>query len=156
MQRWLLILLLANLALSGVLLWRSFPLPSENPKVEEGFIWPEIEPDSVVSYTYRAELVRVIDGDTVVLDIDLGFETWLRNQVVRLYGLNTPEIRGKEKPEGLEVKAWMEERLYGREIVLQSIQDKKGSFGRWLGILFADGENVNEELLEAKLATELP
>lgn len=51
--------------------------------------------------------MRVIDGDTVVLDIDLGFDTWLRNQTIRLYGLNTPEITGEEKPEGLKSKAWL-------------------------------------------------
>ena len=151
MNRIVIVLLSLNLvvAVAGVL--RTLP-PFESSGAPD---WPEIEPDSAVSYTYKAELVRVIDGDTVVLDVDLGFETWLRNQTIRLYGLNTPEIRGKTKSEGLEVKAWMEERLAGREIVLQSIQDKKGSFGRWLGIIFADEENVNEELLAQGMAVEM-
>lgn len=151
MHRLIIALLALNLAATGALLWWTW----DQPRTKSAPEWPEIEPDSAVSYTYEAELVRVIDGDTVVLDIDLGFETWLRNQTIRLYGLNTPEITGEEKPEGLKVKAWMEERLAGREIVLQSIQDKNDSFGRWLGIIFADGENVNEELLAQGVAVEM-
>lgn len=145
----ILVLLIANLA--GIVFLIVRPLPTA-PPVEK---WPEIEPDPEVSFTYRAELVRVIDGDTVVLNVDLGFETWMHNQTIRLYGIDTPEMRGEEKPEGEKAKEWLQERLYGREIVLQSIQDKKGSFGRWLGILFTDGENVNEELVSAGMAERL-
>lgn len=147
MNRLIVILLAANLAVSALLLWRT-----RTPETNQAFEWPEIEAVTAVSYTYKAELVRVIDGDTVVLDIDLGFETWLRNQPIRLFGLNTPEITGQEKPEGLKAKAWLEERLSGHEIVLQSIQDKKEGFGRWLGILHADGANVNDEMLESGIA----
>lgn len=151
MNRVIASLLALNFVATGTLLWRTWT-PSTHREPSQAVAWPEIEPDSIVSYTYKAELVRVIDGDTIVLDIDLGFETWLRNQVIRLYGIDTPEMKGKEKPEGLKVTAWMEQRLEGREIVLQSIQDKKGNFGRWLGIVFADGENVNEELLAQGMA----
>lgn len=152
MKRAILILLVCNLLSTSFLIWRSF-----SPSVAVGSDqplepWPEIDLDSAVSYTYKAELVRVIDGDTVVLNVDLGFETWLHNQTIRFYGLNTPEITGGEKPEGLKVKAWLEERLYGQEITLQSIQDKKGSFGRWLGILFVDGQSINNELIAGGMA----
>ena len=50
-------------------------------------------------YDYMATLVRVIDGDTVDCDIDLGFGVWLKNQRVRLYGINTPETRTKDLKE---------------------------------------------------------
>ena len=150
MNRALLILLSLNLCLTGAVLLKS----GDQEKVEAAS-WPDIEEDSIVSYTYRAELVRVIDGDTVVLDIDLGFETWIRDQSIRLYGIDTPEITGEEKEEGLAVKSWLEERLYGQEIVLQSIQDKKGKFGRWLGVLFIDGKSVNDELLSSGKAQPL-
>lgn len=123
MKAAILALLIANLA--GIVFLIARPLPTA-PPVEK---WLEIEPDPEVAFTYRAELVRVIDGDTVVLNVDLGFETWLHNQTIRLYGIDTPEMRGEERPEGEKAKAWLQERLYGREIVLQSIQDKKGSFG---------------------------
>lgn len=136
------VLLILNLCLTGALFLDHF-------YSDEKKSWPEVSDQSAVSYTYKAELVRVIDGDTVVLDIDLGFETWLRNQTIRLYEIDTPEITGSEKEEGLAVKKWLEERLIDQEIVLQSIQDKKGKFGRWLGILFINDMNVNEELLRS-------
>lgn len=135
------ILLAANLLLTGFLVLRTFQAPVPEPE------WPEIAEQSSISYTYKAELVRVIDGDTIVLDIDLGFETWLRNQTIRLYGIDTPEITGQTKQEGLAVKEWVKERLQGGEVILQSIQDKKGKFGRWLGIVLVEGNNLNDELI---------
>src|SRR5215213_8353540 len=47
-------------------------------------------------YTYSVRLVRVVDGDTIVFDIDLGFKVWLRNQSVRLYGVNTAEMNSSD------------------------------------------------------------
>lgn len=143
------ILLSVNLALTGYLVFLT------TQEIELEIEWPEIAEDSAVSYSYKAELVRVIDGDTIVLDIDLGFETWLRNQPIRLYGIDTPEITGPTKQEGLAVKTWLEEQLHGRQVILQSVQDKKGKFGRWLGIIFADGENLNDELIETGRAKPL-
>ncbi len=88
-------------------------------------------------YDYMATLVRVIDGDTVDCDIDLGFGVWLKNQRVRLYGINTPETRTrdlKEKEAGLAAKARLIE-LLPEKFVLTSVKDKKGKFGRILGII---------------------
>lgn len=124
--------------------------------------WPGIEEEPLVSYTYEAQLVRVIDADTVILNVDLGFEHWLHNQRFRLYGIDTPETRtldADEKARGLAAKAWLEQRIAagmaadGR-LVVQSIQndrfktDAQDSFGRWLAILFLNGENLNETMME--------
>ena len=57
-------------------------------------------------YEYRAGNFSVVDGDTVRCDIDLGFGVWLRDQILRLHGINAPEIRGGERPEGLASKEW--------------------------------------------------
>jgi len=88
-------------------------------------------------YDYMATLVRVVDGDTVDCDIDLGFGVWLKNQRIRLYGINAPETRTKdleEKKAGIAAKlrliALMKDRF-----VLTSIKDKKGKYGRILGII---------------------
>ena len=100
-------------------------------------------------YTYQAELVRVVDGDSVELDIDLGLHTWAREQTIRLYGVNTPE---RFTDEGKVATAWMVEKLeVAEEIRLQTIKDDKGKFGRWLGIVWADGENLNARLVEERL-----
>ena len=102
-------------------------------------------------YTYRAEIVRVIDGDTVVADIDLGFETWRRNEHLRLFGIDAPE-RGT--PEGKEVKAALTERIEGQSLLICTIKAKSspkeatGSFGRYLVKIYQDGENINQWLLD--------
>lgn len=74
-------------------------------------------------YTYSAFVVRVIDGDTVVLDVDLGFGIWLRNQSFRLTGCNAIE---RSKPGGKEAKANLIALLpAGTAVLLRSIQDDK-------------------------------
>ncbi len=50
-------------------------------------------------YEYKAVVTRVVDGDTVDVDIDLGFNVWLKKQRIRLYGLDTPESRTSDKVE---------------------------------------------------------
>ena len=88
-------------------------------------------------YDYMAELVKVVDGDTIDCDIDLGFGVWLKNQRVQLYGINAPETRTKdllEKEAGLLAKARLTALLPDR-FLLTSVKDKKGKFGRILGII---------------------
>lgn len=108
-------------------------------------------------YEYRAKVVRVIDGDTIIVDIDLGFNTWLKNQSIRLEGINTPEVRTKdelEKKVGLFVKDEVE-RLIGKscDVILETILDKSEKFGRILGIFHTtDGINLNEYLVEQRYA----
>ena len=58
-------------------------------------------------YEYKCKMVKVVDGDTVDVDIDLGFGVWMRDQRIRLYGIDTPESRtsdDKEKVYGLAAK----------------------------------------------------
>ena len=61
------------------------------------------EPPPVPSYTYRAEVVRVLDGDTVELDIDLGFSTWVHKRSIRLLDVLAPESRTTNLAEKLEL-----------------------------------------------------
>lgn len=106
-----------------------------------------------MDYRYKAVVRSVYDGDTIRVDIDLGFNTWIRNTSLRLYGINTPEIRGDERDAGLISKAYVEERLpVGKEIVIESFKDRTGKYGRYLATIFYDGANLNEELVEAGLA----
>ena len=50
-------------------------------------------------YEYKCKMVRVVDGDTVDVDIDLGFGVWMRKQRIRMYGIDTPESRTSDKVE---------------------------------------------------------
>lgn len=85
-------------------------------------------------FIYRAVARRVIDGDTVELDIDLGFGSWLHARPIRLLGVLAPETRGPERAEGMMAKAELERLLpVGSEVVLRSSKDGKDKYGRYLG-----------------------
>ena len=92
-------------------------------------------------YEYKAKLVNVVDGDTVDVDIDLGFGIWMRDERVRIMGIDTPESRTRdlvEKKFGLAAKKRITELLEVDNIVLKTQvarngEDMKGKFGRVLG-----------------------
>ena len=91
-------------------------------------------------YEYRVNVIKVVDGDTVDVDIDLGFGVWLRNERVRIMGIDTPESRTRDKVEkkfGLAAKNRLKQ-LLGKQAVLRTQvgkggEDMKGKFGRILG-----------------------
>jgi len=110
-------------------------------------------------YQYRATIIKVIDGDTVDVDLDLGFDVWLRNQRIRLYGIDTPESRTRDEEEkkfGLLAKHFVEEHCpVGERIILKTHKDDdRGKFGRILGeLIVANGElNLNEMMVHKHLA----
>ena len=91
-------------------------------------------------YEYKCNVVKVVDGDTVDVDIDLGFGVWLKDERVRMMGIDTPESRTSDKVEklfGLAAKSKLKE-LLGKTAVLKTQvnkdgEDMKGKFGRILG-----------------------
>ena len=103
-------------------------------------------------YTYRAEIVRVIDGDTIVADIDLGFNIWLRDEHLRLHGIDTPEM---STDEGKVIADEVRARLEGKTLYICTVKAKRsdaeatGSFGRYLAVIHQDGQNINEWLLKS-------
>ena len=101
-------------------------------------------------YEYRTKVVRVVDGDTVDVDIDLGFGIWMRKSRIRLLGVDTPESRTRdleEKKYGLAAKDFLVASL-GEEPILKTTKDGKGKFGRILGEFMVDGVNINDSLIE--------
>ena len=104
-------------------------------------------------YEYKAHVLRVVDGDTVDVDIDLGFGIWLRGERVRIMGIDTPESRTSNKLEkvfGLAAKNRLKE-LLGKTAILKTMVDKdggdaKGKFGRILGD-FICGDTVVTKIL---------
>ena len=107
-------------------------------------------------YEYRCKLRKVVDGDTVDVDIDLGFGMWMMNERIRLHGVDTPESRTRdleEKKYGLAAKAYVEKFLDDEWLTLTTEQyDAAGKFGRILGQLwrttdFSD-KSLNEYLIE--------
>ena len=88
-------------------------------------------------YEYSCKIVRVVDGDTVDVDIGLGFGVWMHNERVRLHGIDTPESRTRdleEKKFGLLAKDQVDHFLPKGSIqTLVTVKDKVGKFGRILG-----------------------
>ena len=91
-------------------------------------------------YEYKCNVVKVVDGDTVAVDLDLGFGVWLKDERVRMMGIDTPESRTSDKVEklfGLAAKQKLKS-LLGKSPVLKTQvnkdgEDMKGKFGRILG-----------------------
>jgi len=104
-------------------------------------------------YTYNARCTQVYDGDSITVDIDLGFNHWMLNQKIRLFGINTPEVRGSERPSGLIARLRLRGLIEGRDIILASHRDRAGKYGRWLGTIYIDDININKLLLAEGLAT---
>jgi len=105
-------------------------------------------------FEYDTRLVRVIDGDTVVLDVDLGFSLTIR-QTFRLTGINAPEMRGKESSAGIASTEYLKTRLEGvKTFKIKTIktihgEDKKGKYGRYLATIFVDSVNINDEMVKS-------
>ena len=103
-------------------------------------------------YEYKCKLVRVVDGDTVDIDIDLGFGVWLRKQRIRMYGIDTPESRTSddvEKIYGLAAKEFLVKWTNSGDLSLKTFKDGKGKYGRILGELWYGGEhNINQLLID--------
>ena len=113
-------------------------------------------------HEYKVKVLRVVDGDTVDVDIDLGFSTWLKKQRIRLYGIDTPESRTRdleEKKYGLAAKDFITNMLDDTGgIILKTHKDSTGKFGRILGELwrttdFAD-KSINQYMIEKHHAVE--
>lgn len=104
---------------------------------------------------YDVKVLKVVDGDTVDVDIDLGFGIVLTDERVRIMGIDTPESRTSDKVEklfGLAAKNRLKE-LLGEEAVLithddRNGEDMKGKFGRVLGDFRVGGKTVTEILIE--------
>jgi len=106
-------------------------------------------------YTYKAELIRVVDGDTVDLIIDLGFDT-SRKERFRLYGIDAPEMN---TPAGKEAKKWLWDALQPLEVIyVQTIQletkAKRDKYGRFLAVLYGNLGDLRAKLPPKTLALE--
>ena len=107
-------------------------------------------------HEYKAKVTKIIDGDTIRCDIDLGFDIVMANQTIRLFGIDTPESRTRDKEEkfyGNISKQFLNDYCpKGSYITLRTHLDKKGKFGRILGELIVNKVNLNEQMIEENLA----
>lgn len=112
-----------------------------------------------VNYTYNAEVISVYDGDTIRVNIDLGFGIQNFGEAgkglsLRLYGIDAPEVRGSQKESGKETRDFLRSLILGKKVTLQTIKDTKGKYGRYLAIIYIDElqTSVNDYLVQLGLA----
>ena len=113
-------------------------------------------------YEYKAHVVKVIDGDTVDVDIDLGFGIIMKDERVRIMGIDTPESRTRDKVEKLfgkaasaRVKELLEEDIILKTQIARNGEDMKGKYGRILGDFIVERfEDGKQEMLTDILVAE--
>ena len=103
-------------------------------------------------YEYACKVERVVDGDTIDVVLDLGFDILYKSRV-RLYGIDTPESRTRNKDEkarGKMAAAFLEDAINnGKRVVIQTqLKDSRGKFGRVLGDVVVDGININQSMID--------
>jgi micrococcal nuclease len=103
-------------------------------------------------FEYQCKIVRVIDGDTTDVDIDLGFGVWMKKQRIRFYGVDTPESRTRDKEEkvyGMMAKKFVQDHLpLGSTQVLRTHKDDVGKYGRILGEFIVNDTTLNQLLID--------
>ena len=106
-------------------------------------------------YEYNCKIVKVVDGDTVDVDIDLGFGVWMRNERVRLYGIDAPESRTSDKEEkkyGLASKKYVQDTMpLDSTQTLRTMKDGVGKYGRILGVFVLpdyDNQRLDEMMIK--------
>lgn len=98
-------------------------------------------------YQYKAKIIDVYDGDTVTAMVDLGFYHY-QQMKFRLYGINTPELRGEEREKGLIVRDIVRSMILDKEVTINSFKDKQEKYGRYLANIIIDGLDLNLWLVE--------
>lgn len=101
-------------------------------------------------YYYKIELLKVVDGDTIDVRIDLGFNVWHKCRV-RLMGINAPESRTRnleEKARGLAAKDWLKNILESAQADLEMKSYGVGKYGRVLGEIYINDVNINLMMVE--------
>ena len=97
-------------------------------------------------YTYKALVTSVYDGDTITVDINLGFGIVAQKQKIRLANINTPEVRGEEREAGLISRDVLREKILHKSIIITTFKDKKGKYGRYIGEIYIEENLITENV----------
>lgn len=139
--------------MSTVLIFLSILLLIPRADSTEVPIFDNLYPGTIADSLYPAIVERVIDGDTIVVDLYLGLGIVLDDQYLRFYGIDAWETRGEERPKGLLAKEFLIELLEHEQVIIEINPEwgsrGKGKYGRWLAVIYVarTGVNVNELLV---------
>lgn len=89
-------------------------------------------------YYYKGVVTGVYDGDTVTISFDLGMKIKREGMKVRLYGIDSPELRGKTLIEARKSRDFLRAKVLGKSVIVQTIRDKKGKYGRYLANIWLE------------------
>ena len=108
-------------------------------------------------YHYKMTVTRVVDGDTIYGDVDLGFNFGGRKMEFRLAEINTPEIKGTTREAGLASKKFVEDTVLNKEVIIITKKDSKEKYGRYLAwVYYLENEKdwvcLNNKLVDLNLA----
>lgn len=107
-------------------------------------------------YTYRAEVIRVVDGDSLILDLDLGLRSWIRGKPYRLARINAPETSTPEGPPATAALAGLLGPLPA-SVVVSTIKDRHDTYDRYIvEVILPDGTNANDWMLANGHAVKYP
>ena len=109
---------------------------------------PDITP-----YVYKATVISVHDGDTMTLNLNLGFEVQFK-LVVRLMGIDTPELSGKTKAAAIRSRDRLRDLVAGGAVTVRTFKDSQEKYGRYLADVYVPGveKSVNQILVDEGLA----
>jgi endonuclease YncB( thermonuclease family) len=109
-------------------------------------------------YEYTARLIRLVDADTLILDIDLGLHTWAHGVRIRAAGLNAPELSTPEGSAALRwVIDWFGQHCPDGPLTVRTQRDRNDNYGRLLGTITGpDGAVLNADMLAAGIAVPYP
>jgi len=104
-------------------------------------------------YEYKVkEVIKVYDGDTITVILDLGFNV-TKLEIIRFAWINAPELRGEEHDQGIISRDFVREQIKKAEnITIKTFKDHKGKYGRYIGEVYVDGVNLNKMLVSEGLA----
>jgi len=89
-------------------------------------------------FVYSAFVTDVYDGDTITINIDLGFGMKMEKVKLRVFGIDTPELRGPEKKAGIVARDFVRDLILNKNVIIKTHRDKKGKYGRYLGEIFIE------------------
>ena len=104
------------------------------------------KPSNFNPYIYKAKVISIYDGDTITVLCDCGFNITVEMKL-RLLGIDTPELRGEERPEGLISKEYLVSLIGDRDVLIETKKDKTGKYGRMLATIYLDDLNIKEHLI---------
>ena len=105
-----------------------------------------------MDYMYKAFVTKVYDGDTITVDVDYGMDIWRKNVKFRLARIDTPELKGDEKELGIQARDYVRVLILNKEVIIKTIKDKTGKYGRYLAEVYIGDINLNDHLLELGMA----